>query len=1309
MNRFLSLGLLAALTAPHHADAQGRETDTLSSTSALARVAYLTQLDLLEDTRSDEARCGAAASLNAYLLLGGDLDVVVRLLGLPVDHTIGTAHRVQDQLYRHADVDGVAGLIGSTKPIVDASGAVVASRRSAADEFHRILDVLGLRAEPLFGSTLATVGNRERAVAAYLRRTGDAVFIVGADADISRGARPSRAPTAGSANHYIVLARVGGAWQKVDSWYRPGQRTVSPISEAEVRGFLHNTPVTPWGIVRDVNSAPRLAQVGYRTPPEGGDLTRATTRMATANAPTATTPRAPTPLAPLDLFRLETANDPRLSPDAKRVVYVRQSFDIMRDRKQSQLWMVNTDGSSHRRLTAADGNDRAPQWTPSGDAIVYLSDVDGTTQLFRREVNGEETVRLATLAAAPEWFAISPDGSQIAFAMLVASPSRVPTGLPVAPEGATWAPPAIVATDTRYRSDGLGLLPTGRAELFVVPLAGGTPRRLTSGGVLHFGRAYGATPGIWAPDGASLIVTANGTPSPDITARASDLFEVRVRDGAVTPVLRRRGTNRSPAVSPDGKWLAFVSVADSGHAWTQPRLWLMSREADAKPKLLSAGFDAAIENPAWLPDGSGVLFLADRQGRVGLWRMALDGSTTQVADSLASDLEAYGGGQAFSMNRSGAVAMTRGSPVSPGDLWFTASGDTRATRLTAVNDDLLAERQVGQVTSFWSKSSKDGLPIQSWVITPPGYTPGKKYPLILEIHGGPFAAYGDRFDLEKQWMAAQGYVVLYVNPRGSTSYGEAFARLIDKTYPSDDADDLLTAVDSLVARGIADPAQLYVTGGSGGGLLTAWLTARTSRFRAAAVLYPVVNWTSEVLTADMGVNFQGHWLRGTPWENPTHYWAQSPLSRVASVQTPTLVMGGDADYRTPFGQSEEWFTALRLRGVPTELVRLPGEPHGTRVRPSHYMAKVAYITDWFARHRDTPCCALRSAEHTDALTAFADSAARGDFGYVDALHVMRDGVPLISRTFPRSYTGVYPMKSPPGTYNYQDTNWHPFYQGSALHTLQSVSKSITSLVYGIAIMRGAITTIDQPIARFLPAHASAFRDSVRKQITIRHLLTMTSGIDWPDGGGYGSNDDITQRMETSADWVSMVLAQPMATAPGSTYHYNDGAAALLAEVFRGATGMDLQAYADQYLFTPLGITRFHWKRSSGGLTDSEGGVYLEPSDLAKIGQLMLDQGVWNGTRLVSAAWVAESVRGQLPTKPGQPPMRTNYGLMWWTVGPDVLQDAGAFSARGYGGQYLFVFPKTRTVAVLNQWMFKGQEISALEFARRIEKALATMP
>lgn len=267
----------------------------------------------------------------------------------------------------------------------------------------------------------------------------------------------------------------------------------------------------------------------------------------------------------------------------------------------------------------------------------------------------------------------------------------------------------------------------------------------------------------------------------------------------------------------------------------------------------------------------------------------------------------------------------------------------------------------GRSRPLRAKSSKDGQRFQSWIITPPGYTPGKKYPTILEIHGGPFAAYGDRFDIEKQWMAAQGYVVLYVNPRGSTSYGEAFARLIDKTYPGDDAD--YPSDRGRFRRGTrpADPAQLYVTGGSGGGLLTAWLTARTTRFRAAAVLYPVIDGRAECSRPTTARTFRdtgcaarrGRIPRTTGAVAVRRAWpvCRRRRSRRRRRRLPHAVR-----------QSEEWFTALRLRGVPTEPARIPGESHGARDRPSHHIAKAAYITHWFTRHRDTPCCALPAAE-----------------------------------------------------------------------------------------------------------------------------------------------------------------------------------------------------------------------------------------------------------------------------------------------------------------------------------------------------------
>jgi acylaminoacyl-peptidase len=251
---------------------------------------------------------------------------------------------------------------------------------------------------------------------------------------------------------------------------------------------------------------------------------------------------------------------------------------------------------------------------------------------------------------------------------------------------------------------------------------------------------------------------------------------------------------------------------------------------------------------------------------------------------------------------------------------------------------------------LWLKSSHDDLDIQAWVARPPGFDPQKKYPLLLEIHGGPAAAYGAHFAAEVQLYAAAGYVVVYANPRGSTSYGADFALQIHHNYPSQDYDDLMSAVDAVIAQGSIDTNQLYVTGGSGGGVLTAWIVGKTDRFRAAVVAKPVINWASFVLSADLPPLFAQYWFPKMPWEDPMDYWKRSPLSLVGNVSTPTMLLVGEADWRTPAWESEQYYQALKLRGIDTALVRIPGASHSLAKRPSQLIAKVAAILEWFERH-----------------------------------------------------------------------------------------------------------------------------------------------------------------------------------------------------------------------------------------------------------------------------------------------------------------------------------------------------------------------
>ena len=654
-----------------------------------------------------------------------------------------------------------------------------------------------------------------------------------------------------------------------------------------------------------------------------------------------------------DVFNLELVSDPQISPDGKQIIYVRQFADIMTDRRCSNLWIINFDGSDNRPLTTGNFNDMNPRWSPDGKQILYISTRDGSPQIYRRWMDSGQTAKLTNLTQAPAGVSWSPDGKWMSFTMLVPEPAASIIKMPAPPEGAKWAEPAKVIDKLVYRFNGAGYLKPGYTHLFVLPAEGGTPRQLSNGKFQHGGLAFRSSDAVWTPDSKALIMSANRNDDWELNPINTEIYEFSVADGAVKALTTRKGPDGAPDVSPDGKWIAYTGFDDRLHAYEITKLYVMSRDG-SNPRLITGNFDRDVGGVSWAIDGSGIYFTTADQGNTGLYFTTLDGKVKQITRNLGSGTNAGGGAPSFTMAKNGAFATTYSRPNVPGDVaagWLN-KGDLSV--LTSVNADVFAGKQLGAVEEIWYESSKDKRKIQGWIIKPPNFDATKKYPLILEIHGGPHANYGDRFDLEKQMMAASGYVVLYTNPRGSTSYGKEFGNLIDKAYPGDDFYDLNSGVDAMLAKGYVDPEQLYVTGGSGGGVLTCWMIGRTPRFRAAVTVYPVINWYSFVLTSDIGNWTVNHWFPGFPWDHVEHYEKRSLLSVVKNVKTPTMVLTGEADYRTPMSDSEQYYQALKLLGVESVLVRVPDEPHGIAVRPSHHMSKMLHIIGWFDQHRKAP-------------------------------------------------------------------------------------------------------------------------------------------------------------------------------------------------------------------------------------------------------------------------------------------------------------------------------------------------------------------
>jgi dipeptidyl aminopeptidase/acylaminoacyl peptidase len=644
-------------------------------------------------------------------------------------------------------------------------------------------------------------------------------------------------------------------------------------------------------------------------------------------------------LQPMDIFEMEGVSDPQISSDGSKILYVRSGSDVMTDKRYSNIWIINFDGTNNRPLTSGQGGNSQPRWSPDGKQMIYVSSSSGSGQIHKRWMDTGETTILTNVQTGPHGISWSPNGKHVAFYGTVPTGAEFKADLPTPPEGAEWAAPAKVIDRLVYRFDGVGYL-KGYKHLFVVPSEGGTAQQLTSGRFNFASYRGGQT--VWSQDSKYIYSSTNLQDDWEAEGyRQSDIYQINAADGSMDQLTDRNGPDGNPTPSPDGKYLAYTGFDNKKMATQISHMYVMNLKTK-KIREIKTKLDRGVSNLNWSGDGKNIIFTYATEGNTKLAKTTLNGKTKIITSSV---------GRGYSLAADGKFVILTTRPDVPSDLAVGNIKGGKSKVITSVNADLFSNKELGKVEEIWYKSSHDGLDIQGWIIKPPGFDPSKKYPLIIKIHGGPFSNYGDRFYLEKQLMAAQGYVVLYTNPRGSTSYGEKFAQLIHHDYPGDDFYDLNSGVDAAIKKGYIDEDNLFVTGGSGGGVLTCWMIGRTTRFKAAVTVYPVINWYSFVLYTDIPWTGK-YWFPGMPWDNVELYESKNLLSVVKNVTTPTMVLTGEADYRTPMPDSEQYYAALQLLGVESVLVRVPDEPHGISVRPSHHLSKIQHIMGWMNKYNN---------------------------------------------------------------------------------------------------------------------------------------------------------------------------------------------------------------------------------------------------------------------------------------------------------------------------------------------------------------------
>jgi dipeptidyl aminopeptidase/acylaminoacyl peptidase len=659
---------------------------------------------------------------------------------------------------------------------------------------------------------------------------------------------------------------------------------------------------------------------------------------------------------------LESVSNPVISPDGRRVVYNRTFIDKMTDSRKTALWIVNADGTQNRTLT--QGRDAV--WSPSGDRIAFtgcgtmdaqptaLADCpDGAhRQIWVRIMEGDgqgtniQVTRTDEDASNPAW---SPDGTTIAFSMF--EPSDGPdwqVDLPGKPEGAEWTDDPTIVDQAWYRRDRRGFFRPGHTHLWVVPADGGTPRKLTPDLYDKEDLYGGGEEAQWSPDGEWIYFDGLADPRADLMwttngygRMETEIWRVRVASGTAEQITDHAGADRSPVVSPDGRHVAWISIDATERQWAVDDV-VVAQADGSSPRNLTADSELEPNAIQWAPDGSGLYMESEWHGDRDLWFVPLDGSGPErVSGETGYVLEDV------HVGRDGSAVGVYSDAGRPGDVIAFTEADPLGRFLTDVNADLLAGVDLGEQEEIWFEAP-DGMRVQGWIIKPPDFDPARTYPLMLQIHGGPHSMYDVGFSYSYQNYAANGYVVLRTNPRGSTGYGEAFGNAIERDYPGPDLQDLMAGVDAVTRQGYIDEDNLFVTGCSGGGILTEWVITHTDRFQAAVARCPISNWLTFVGTVDGPYWY--NWFEHMPWEDPSEHLRRSPLMYVENVTTPTLLMTGELDLRTPIPQTEEFYQALVMEGVPTKMIRMKEEWHGTSSRPSNFMRTQLFTMRWFEQY-----------------------------------------------------------------------------------------------------------------------------------------------------------------------------------------------------------------------------------------------------------------------------------------------------------------------------------------------------------------------